>query len=193
MVDTLKIIIIITTLCFNTLYSQTKPDAFNRLNAKNKKEGFWKVYLTDYLIETKDSTQAYYFAYDYYINGHLIIWTSSAQYYKKKAIEVTTDNHSNKGQPVLLSGHFKFYYSYGLGLWRANCVKKIYYFYHTLLQCDSWLFQTATGFACQTLGTILPTYPMDKSSHRLTPKDLTKLIGLPVAISFFKKSWTSST
>ncbi|HTA63378.1 MAG TPA: hypothetical protein VK835_13020, partial [Bacteroidia bacterium] len=70
MMDALKIIIIISTLCFNTLYSQTKPDAFNRLNAKNKKEGFWKVYLTDYLIETKDSTQAYYFAYDYYINGH---------------------------------------------------------------------------------------------------------------------------
>ncbi|HTA61637.1 MAG TPA: hypothetical protein VK835_04250, partial [Bacteroidia bacterium] len=28
----------------------------------------------------------------------------------------TTDNQSNKGQPVLLSGHFQFYYSYGLGL-----------------------------------------------------------------------------
>ena len=115
MVNSLKIIIILT-FCFNTLSSQTKPDTFNRFNAKNKKEGFWKVYLTDYLIETNDSTQAYYFAYNYYINGHLIIWTSSAQYYKKKAIKVTTDNQSNKGHPVLLSGHFQFYYSYGLGL-----------------------------------------------------------------------------
>jgi len=39
--------------------------------------------------------------------------------------------------------------------WRANCVKKIYYFYQTLLQCDSWLFQTATGFACKTLCAIM--------------------------------------
>jgi len=39
--------------------------------------------------------------------------------------------------------------------WRANCVKKIYYFYQTLLQCDSWLFQTATGFACGTLPAML--------------------------------------
>jgi len=34
----------------------------------------------------------------------------------------------------------------------GDCVKKIYYFYQTFLQGDSWLFQTATGFACQTLG-----------------------------------------
>ncbi|MCD6069022.1 MAG: hypothetical protein K0S33_3848 [Bacteroidetes bacterium] len=108
--------IIISTLCFSTLSSQTKPDTINRLNSKHKKEGFWKVYLTDYLIETEDTTQAYYFAYDYFVNGHLIIWTSSAQYYKKKAIRVTTDNQSNKGQPVLLNGHFQFYYSNGLGL-----------------------------------------------------------------------------
>jgi len=36
----------------------------------------------------------------------------------------------------------------------GDCVKKIYYFYQTLLQCESWLFQTATGFACKTLGAI---------------------------------------
>jgi hypothetical protein len=33
----------------------------------------------------------------------------------------------------------------------GDCVKKIYYFYQTLLQSDSWLFQNATGFACGTL------------------------------------------
>jgi hypothetical protein len=33
----------------------------------------------------------------------------------------------------------------------GDCVKKIYYFYQTLLQADSWLFQTATGFACGTV------------------------------------------
>jgi len=36
----------------------------------------------------------------------------------------------------------------------GDCVKKIYYFYQTLLQGDSWLFQTATGFACGTLAVI---------------------------------------
>ena len=39
----------------------------------------------------------------------------------------------------------------------GDCVKKIYYFYQTLLQCDSWLFQTATGFACGTLPASLRT------------------------------------
>ena len=54
--------------------------------------------------------------------------------------------------------------------WRANCVKKIYYFYQTLLQSDSWLFQTATGFACRTL------YAMagDSSNQTIQPKDKIK-------------------
>ena len=45
----------------------------------------------------------------------------------------------------------------------GDCVKKIYYFYQTLLQCESWLFQTATGFACKTLA-IMPS----KEDNNLT-------------------------
>ena len=99
------------------LFSQTKSDSLNQYNAKGKKHGFWKEYLTDYLIETKDTTLSYYFALNYYENGKLIIWTSGAQYYKKKAIRVESDTKKpEKGKPVLLNGHFKFYYNDGLGL-----------------------------------------------------------------------------
>jgi len=43
----------------------------------------------------------------------------------------------------------------------GNCVKKIYYFYQTLLQGDSWLFQIATGFACGTLCLMRPDKTTD--------------------------------
>lgn len=112
-----KILLLLLLLSGQFLFSQINNDSINRYNSKNKKEGFWKVYLTDYLIETKDTSLAYYYAYDYYINGKLIIWTSSAQYYKKKATKVVSDNPLPKiGKPTLLTGSFKFYYNYGLGL-----------------------------------------------------------------------------
>lgn len=112
-----KILLLLLLFSGQHLFSQISNDSINRYNSKNKKEGFWKVYLTDYLIETKDSSKAYYYAYDYYINGKLIIWTSSAQYYKKKAAKVVSDLPVPKiGNPTLLTGNFKFYYVYGLGL-----------------------------------------------------------------------------
>src|SRR6478735_9211771 len=101
----------------STLLAQIGKDTLNKVNAKGKKIGFWVEYLNDYLISTPDSSTAYYYAYNYYENGKLIIWTSAAQYYKKKALYVVSDSQKPvKGNPVLLNGNFKFYYKDSLGL-----------------------------------------------------------------------------
>ncbi len=112
-----KLLFILLAFSTNALFAQMSSDSLNRYDAKNKKIGFWKVYLDDYLLETADSSEAYFYAYDYYINGRIIIWTSSAQYYKRKALNVVHDSPMpQKGNPSLLNGNFKFYYKDGLGL-----------------------------------------------------------------------------
>jgi len=99
--------------CFSVQAQQTGP--FNQYNPKHKKQGLWKVFLTDHLITTKDSTQATYCAYDYYDNGTLVVWTSGAQNVKKKAVRMEHEGDApQKGKPVLLNGKFKFYDKFGL-------------------------------------------------------------------------------
>lgn len=99
------------------LIGQIKNDSLNQFNSHHKKNGLWKVYLTENLIQTKDTTKACYYGYNYYDNGQLVILIASSQPYKKKAIKIVRSGEKPKaGQPLLLNGNFKFYYTDGLGL-----------------------------------------------------------------------------
>jgi hypothetical protein len=55
-------------VCFG-LYSQ--PGPVNRFNEKNQKTGYWKSFFDKKMEYTKDSSQAVYFCYEYYINGDI--------------------------------------------------------------------------------------------------------------------------
>ena len=82
-------------------FSQIPADSLNKRNAKNKKHGFRKVYLSEQLIGIKDSSKAYYYSYDYYDNGHLVIYAGSAPRYKKKTIKVNMSKASKAAKNVL--------------------------------------------------------------------------------------------
>ncbi len=98
-------------------FSQIPADSLNRHNDKNKKHGFWKVYLTEQLVEIKDTSKAYYYGYNYYENGELVILIEGGERYKRKSIKTVSDGEkATMGKPILLNGNFKLYHEKGLAV-----------------------------------------------------------------------------
>lgn len=99
------------------VFSQQGADTLNQYNTKHKKHGFWKVYVDDQLMRVKDVSQAFYFGYDLYDNGELLINCSGASRVKKKAVRVEhNDRKPLKGNPEALDGNYKIYSEKGLEL-----------------------------------------------------------------------------
>ncbi len=97
-----------------TSSSQNNADTLNKYNDKGKKHGYWKVYLTETIVKTKDSTKAFYYAYNYYENGSLVILTTNLGT-RKKPVKIEYDGvKSTAGHPVLLNGRLKLYDKHGL-------------------------------------------------------------------------------
>lgn len=93
-----------------TVNAQINNDTLNKYNENKQKQGYWKVYLTEKLIETKDSTKAYFFAFDYYEEGIQIGFFSIADNFRKNARKIIFENEKPvKGEISILNGNIKYF------------------------------------------------------------------------------------
>jgi hypothetical protein len=79
----------------------------NKFDSKGKKIGYWKVYLDSTATLVKNQTNAYFYGFQYYLNGQNI-----GSYFKSKPPEKRSLYHgslSDKGNPQLVDGRFCFY------------------------------------------------------------------------------------
>jgi hypothetical protein len=94
---------------------QVNPGIFNAYDDKHKKHGLWKIFLGQNLWIAKTESEAYYYTYNYYEHGQLVIYGTSGGKYKKKAIKVIHEGKlPEKGKPVALNGNYKIYTARGL-------------------------------------------------------------------------------
>lgn len=90
--------------------AQFNKDTLNRFSDAKKKTGYWLVFLNDKLIPVKDSSQAYFYAYNYYDNGVKAGFFPIANSSRRKSVRVDYHGLSPvKGRPQLLNGHITFF------------------------------------------------------------------------------------
>jgi hypothetical protein len=87
------------------LFSQ--PDSLNKFNSEGKKVGYWIKYL-DSLIMPTDKSNAYFFGYEYYING---MTSFSFINYKFDKV-VYNQKLPKKGDPIPLGSIIKQLHNY---------------------------------------------------------------------------------
>ncbi len=91
--------------------AQTKNDTLNKFNKNNKKDGYWVKYLDGYLNPT-DSINSYFYGYELFDNGYRVFPLESHKWCKKYYFSDTT-TPTKKGHPIILNGHFKWYWYKG--------------------------------------------------------------------------------
>jgi len=100
---------IISFCCWTSLFAQTDFPT-NQKDSSGKKDGFWLIYLTERFIPTKDSSLAFYKAYNLYFHGIDLSYLSACKSDKRKAKLLAINGvKGKKGAPVLLDGNFKLY------------------------------------------------------------------------------------
>ncbi len=88
-------------------YGQTTT--FNKLDAKGKKTGYWKVYLNANAMLT-DSANSYFYGYEFYDNDKAVpgIFEQVKEYSNIKLI--FSGKTSTKGNPIAINGMLKEYF-----------------------------------------------------------------------------------
>ena len=104
----------------NVCYAQA--DTLNQLNAKGKKNGYWKVYLDDKLEPVTSESSAYFYGYEYFDNGKNVF-----PFLYDKGKIVYNSIVPDKGKPALLGGTFRWYNENGI-LTEENVYKDGYPF-----------------------------------------------------------------
>ena len=101
----MKVILIVIILTPLLLTSQN--DTLNKFDLKQKKDGFWTIFLDKYL-NPADSQNAFFIAYELYDHGKKLHTYSKVSWRVKDSI-VYNNPLPEKGQPVTLNGQFKWY------------------------------------------------------------------------------------
>lgn len=85
-----------------------QTDTLNRVNAKGKKDGYWKVFLDSMAFPT-DSVNSYFCGYDLYDNGVHVFCYSDRNTLWKSYRFVYSGILPEKGSPVTIDGAFKWF------------------------------------------------------------------------------------
>ncbi|MBK8367897.1 MAG: hypothetical protein IPL10_10875 [Bacteroidetes bacterium] len=97
--------IILSFLFGQDIISQS--DTLNKFNTKGKKTGYWKVLLDEKINPTKINGDAHFYCFEFWDEGKNVTQIDKHRWKKNKLI---CDNSlPNKGNPIPISGKFKWF------------------------------------------------------------------------------------
>jgi hypothetical protein len=90
------------TILFSGVLAFGQYDTLNRVDANNKKSGYWKVHLDDKGFIVKSRDEAYFYGYQYYISGKKV--GPEFKKYLQYKIASFSGTVPEKGSPQLIHG-----------------------------------------------------------------------------------------
>lgn len=105
---TIKKILYFISILFLVKYSFGQIDTLNKLNSKGKKTGYWKVFLNEKADPVKNATESYFYGLEFWDDGKQVT-SFNKHRWKFKRLIIDSALPSKKGNPVPISGTFKWY------------------------------------------------------------------------------------
>ncbi len=112
-----RTILVTFSLIIFGLNLSSQSDTLNMYNSKGKKTGYWLIFLNDKLDPIDKKENAFYSGYESWDNGKPVFGYYKHPFSKNK---MPSDQQPEKGNPLLVSGTFKWYDKNGILMVKEN-------------------------------------------------------------------------